>query len=343
MKHYKSIDEAIEDFYHNNCINPEKYLSVEKDAYSNDKEHDSYIGSDIFSSQVNEWLQSFPYEDINIFLNLLGHYTYLTRREYSHKISILSEEISKKLHDMGIAFKDTVFITIPSPQGIKSGGDEIRSYLNTINICRGINNNQIVCSEELISSKIFKDKQAVIFIDDLIGSGKTILASINSILDYFRKNSINTSQFQLFFAGIYVNKSASSNITKYFKKLNIQVKPIYMELPQKLLKGDVIFDSKEYKHVIEVIKKYEKLIDSYQAKTSTKTYDMGFDKCKLTISFYYNTPNNTLCNFWEYSDIHTPLFERRSQVRPSINNLKTRKSNNEINAYLQKAVKNETI
>ena len=218
MKHYKSIDEAIEDFYHNNCINPERYLSLEKDAYSNDKEHDSYIGSDIFSSQVNEWLQSFPYEDINIFLNLLGHYTYLTRREYSHRISILSEEISKKLHDMGISFKDTVFITIPSPQGIKSGGDEIRSYLNTVNICRGINNNQIVCSEELISSKIFKDKQAVIFIDDLIGSGKTILASINSILDYFRKNSINTSQFQLFFAGIYVNKSASSNITKYFKK-----------------------------------------------------------------------------------------------------------------------------
>ena len=87
MKHYKSIDEAIEDFYHNNCINPERYLSLEKDAYSNDKEHDSYIGSDIFSSQVNEWLQSFPYEDINIFLNLLGHYTYLTRREYSHRIS----------------------------------------------------------------------------------------------------------------------------------------------------------------------------------------------------------------------------------------------------------------
>ena len=60
MKHYKSIDEAIEDFYHNNCINPDKYLSVEKDAYSNDKEHDSYIGTDIFSSQVNEWLQIFP-------------------------------------------------------------------------------------------------------------------------------------------------------------------------------------------------------------------------------------------------------------------------------------------
>ena len=32
MKHYKSIDEAIEDFYHNNCINPERYLSLEKDA-----------------------------------------------------------------------------------------------------------------------------------------------------------------------------------------------------------------------------------------------------------------------------------------------------------------------
>ena len=155
MKHYKSIDEAIEDFYHNNCINPDKYLSVEKDAYSNDKEHDSYIGTDIFSSQVNEWLQIFPYEDINIFLNLLGHYTYLTRREYSHKISILSEEIYKKLQDMNVAFNDAVFITIPSPQGIKSGGDEIRSYLNTINICRGINNNQIICSRTY-NSKILK-------------------------------------------------------------------------------------------------------------------------------------------------------------------------------------------
>lgn len=219
MKHYKSIDEAIEDFYHNNCINPDKYLSVEKDAYSNDKEHDSYIGTDIFSSQVNEWLQIFPYEDINIFLNLLGHYTYLTRREYSHKISILSEEIYKKLQDMNVAFNDAVFITIPSPQGIKSGGDEIRSYLNTINICRGINNNQIICSEELITPKIFENKRALIFVDDLIGSGKTILASINSFLTHFKKNNIDPSQFQLFFAGIYVNQSASSNIIKYFKKI----------------------------------------------------------------------------------------------------------------------------
>lgn len=52
--------------------------------------------------------------------------------------------------------------------------------------------------------------------------------------------------------------------------MNIQVEPIYMELPKKLLKGDVIFDSKEYKHVIEVIKKYEKIIDSYQAKPLQK-------------------------------------------------------------------------
>ena len=35
-----------------------------------------------------------------------------------------------------------------------------------------------------------------------------------------------------------------------------------MELPKTQPKGDVIFDSKEYKHVIEVIKKYEKIIDS---------------------------------------------------------------------------------
>lgn len=33
MKHYKSVDTAIEDFYHNNRINPERYLSIEKDTW----------------------------------------------------------------------------------------------------------------------------------------------------------------------------------------------------------------------------------------------------------------------------------------------------------------------
>lgn len=343
MKNYSSVEEAINDFYKNNRIIPDNYLSVENEAYLQGKEHDSYIGKDIFSSRINEWLQTFSYEDINIFLNLLGNYTYLTRREYTHKISVLSEDIYNELQALGIPFNDIIFITIPSPKGIKSGGDEVRSYLNTVNISRGINNKQIICSEELRTPEIFKNKKALIFIDDLIGSGKTIKTAINNLLEYFNQNNINVFQYQLFFTGIYTSKSACSNIIKYYKKLNITIKPIHIELPKKLLKGEVIFNSKEHKHIISIIKKYEKLIDSYQAKTTYKDFHMGFDRGKLSISFFYNTPNNTLCNFWEYSDTHIPLFERRSEIRPSINNLKARKCNNEINAYLQKAKKNETI
>lgn len=343
MKNFANIEEAIDAFYQSNCINPEHYLSNENEAYAQEKECDYLIGKDIFSTHVNNWLQTFSDEDINIFLNLLGNYTYITRREYRHKISILSDDIYVKLKALGISFNDVVFITIPSPKGLKSGGDEVRSYLNSVNMGRGIKNNQFICSEYPMSPTVFQNKKAIVFIDDLIGSGKTIKSSINNILTYFQNNNIDRSQFQLFFAGIYVSKSASSNIIKYFNKLNVSVKPIYMELPKKLLKGGVIFDSKEYAHVISVIKKYEELIDSFQFQTSSKHYSMGFDNCKLTISFYYNTPNNTLCNFWEYSDKHIPLFERRSQSRPSVDSLKYRKSNNEINAYLQKAKNNEAL
>lgn len=343
MKQYTSVEEAINAFYKNNHINSDLYISNEHEAYIQNRECDYLIGKDIFSSHVNEWLQSFSYSDINIFLNLLGNYTYITRREYRQKISLLSDCTFTTLNALNIPFSDAIFITIPSPKGLKSGGDEIRSYLNSVNICRGIKNNQIICSQELVSPDIFKGKAAIIFIDDLIGSGKTVKASIEKLLTYFQNNNIDSSIFQIFFAGIFVNKSASKNIIKYFKNLNVTINPIYMELPKKLLKGDVIFDSKEFTQVISVIKKYEDLIDSFQFNTSSKTYSMGFDNCKLTVSFYYNTPNNTLCNFWEYSDIHTPLFERRSQFRPSINDLKNRKSNNEINAYLQKARRNETL
>lgn len=227
MKNYSSVEEAINDFYKNNHINPDNYLSAENEAYLQEKEHDAYIGKDIFSSRVNEWLQTFSIQDINIFLNLLGKYTYLTRREYRHKISTLSEDISQKLQNIGIPFSETVFITIPSPQGIKSGGDEIRSYINTVNICRDINNNQIVCSEELISPDVFKNKKALIFIDDIIGSGKTTISSIHHIWDYFKKININIYSFQLFYAGIYTNQSACSFIENHFNKLNLNIKPIY--------------------------------------------------------------------------------------------------------------------
>lgn len=345
MKQYNTVEEAIEAFYENNLIDPDIYISDENEAYIQNKECDYLIGKDIFSLHVNEWLQSFSNSDINIFLNLLGNYTYITRREYRHKISLLSESTFATLNALNIPFSDAIFITTPSPKGLKSGGDEIRSYFNSVNICRGIKNNQIICSQELVSPDIFKDKTTIIFIDDLIGSGKTIKASIEKLLKYFQNNNIDSSMFQIFFAGIFVNNSASKNIIKHFNSLNVTVKPIYMELPKKLLKGDVIFDSKEFAQVISVIKKYEDLIDAYQFNTSFKTYSMGFDKCKLTVSFYYNTPNNTLCNFWEYSDTHIPLFERRTQSvnRPTVNELKNRKSNNTINAYLQKAKKNESI
>ena len=70
MKHYTNIEEAIYDFYLNNHINPNNYLADEKKAYSEEKEYDPLIGKDIFSSRINKWLQTFSYEDINIFLKL---------------------------------------------------------------------------------------------------------------------------------------------------------------------------------------------------------------------------------------------------------------------------------
>lgn len=343
MKNYKCVNEAIEDFYRNNNLDPDGYLSNENDAYVQGKDYDSYIGSDIFPSKVNEWLQTFDLEDINIFLNLLGNYTYLTRREYRHKLSILSDEIADLINGLGLDFNDIVFITIPSPKNIKSGGDEIRSYFNSVNFCRDINNEQLVCLSDHMSPELFKDKHVIIFLDDLIGSGKTIISSILSFIDYLKINNFDISDYLFYFAGIIVNKSANSYILDTFKEMGLSINNINLNPPKKLLKGGVVFDGNEINHVKDIIQKYEKLIDSYQYKTSLKKYVMGFNECKLTISFYYNTPNNTLCNFWEYSDTHVPLFERRSQVRPSINDLKERKTNRRINAYLMRKYKNEAL
>lgn len=344
MKIYTNVEEAIDAFYKNNGIPRNHYLSDQNTAYTTyDKDFDYYINEDTFPNKVYSWLQTFENKDLNIFLNLLGNYTYITQREYTHKLSLLSQSIENKLTTKNISFSDTIFVTVSSPHGIKCGGDDIRAHFNQVNMCRNITNDQIISSMELINPQLFSNKKAIVFIDDLVGTGYTIINTIEKTIDFFSQNNISLSTFQYFFTGIIINPSATKTIVNHFKSSPIVLSPIISTLPKKLLKGDILFSNYEISHVRSVIEHYEKLIDNYQFTQTKKAYAMGFKEGKLSISFYYNTPNNTLCNFWEYSDSHIPLFERRSQSRPIINDFKKRKENIEINAYLQKAIENETL
>ena len=95
--------------------------------------------------------------------------------------------------------------------------------------------------------------------------------------------------------------------------------------------GGYIFKEEEKRKIEKIIEKYEKEIGI----EGEKDFTMGFGKCKILLSFFYNTPNNTLCSFWKRTDKNIPPFPRDKDRRPTLDIIRKRKKRNTDNAYLK--------
>lgn len=89
-------------------------------------------------------------------------------------------------------------------------------------------------------------------------------------------------------------------------------------------------DSQEYRQM----EPYEKLIGEFMIQPG-KSYFMGFAQCRLLLSFYYNTPNNTLSTFWRKGVEMEPPFCRdgNQPSRPALEELKNKKRQMAMQAY----------
>ena len=89
-------------------------------------------------------------------------------------------------------------------------------------------------------------------------------------------------------------------------------------------------NSEEYRHLED----YEKLIGTCLTEPD-KSFFMGFEKNRLILSFYYNTPNNTLSTFWRAGvDMEPPFYRDGDQIsRPTLEDLKRRKAQACAQAY----------
>lgn len=91
--------------------------------------------------------------------------------------------------------------------------------------------------------------------------------------------------------------------------------------------GDYIFKGNEKAKIEKIIEKYEKEI------AAEENVVMGFEGCRILLSFYYNTPNNTLCSFWKYTDKNIPPFPRDKYKRPTLEAIRQKKKKMVNNAY----------
>ncbi|MDR0905451.1 MAG: hypothetical protein LBN00_04665 [Oscillospiraceae bacterium] len=306
-------DEALESFYRLNKI--DKLRVHNPDSADYDKRIEE------LPEKLDKWLASVACDDREIFLRLFSRYTYITpavaQERYERAVVLLKD----KLAAQSLSLSDVLFITVEAPGAAKSGSDNVRTDLHRRTLDE-IDKEQIIASCGKLKSDVWTGYKAIVFVDDIVGTGFTLSGEIKRVAEnYSLDNKL------LYYICLIPTRSGIRFIKKKCKEINIIITPTFEKpwiLPSAFKEN---FTAAEE----ERVRCYEEIIDAYM-KEPDKTFVMGFYESKQLISFYYNTPNNTLCCFWKESDIHTPLFKRQGQ-RPTLSDLKDAKTGNVENAY----------
>ncbi|BBF42399.1 hypothetical protein lbkm_1081 [Lachnospiraceae bacterium KM106-2] len=321
------IKTAIQRFEKNNSIRINKYVSDKCENYE-DEILDNYIGKDIFYEHISEWLELFDEGDKDIFLKLFENYRYFTDNKIRIALRCIIDKVETEIKGK-CNLSEVFFLTFPSKEGIKSGGDDLRSLLS-LTLIGKISKNNIVADTDKNVNSILESAKAIVFLDDVVGSGYTLHNNLDMCIE--KLNLKYRNDILLFVAILFGREKKVSEKVKEFKKVGINIKYIVYENSKKCFDQSNIFPENLSKLYKETVKKYEENIKD-NSDDKTKDYVLGFEKNQMLVSFKYNTPNNTLSNFWLPSLISMPLFIRTSYIRPRIEDIRKNKLNNKQNAY----------
>jgi len=325
------IEEAKKKFGKNNGIRLNKYVSKSENN-KNDCNIDAYIGKDVFTKNIKKWLSFFEGDEY-VFLKLLKKYKYYTENEIKAYMEKFFDKVCENF-PTEVADKDIFFLTFPSKNGVKSGGDDLRTFM-LLTIKSRYVKDRIVADYQKCKNEIIENAKIIFFIDDVVGTGQTLYRNIKNFFDEIEMHE--REKYRVYLAVIYGRAKKIEEKIKDLEKLGICAELFYIDKDiKKCFAGNYIFKEKEVNKYITTVKKYEELIENNRVpEDSEPVCIMGYKENQYLVSMCYNTPNNTLSTFWRPSKDSFPLFMRTSytNVRPTIKNMSNRKERQINKAY----------
>lgn len=316
--------EAIGLFEKNNDLEIADYHSDRRACRVNKKSHDQYIGNDIFEDNIQFWLDNF--EEQETLLRLLANYTYVPELMYGGYLDDLMDDVAARCKEGKDILADTCFITFPSSKGVKSGGDVIRSLL-PLGYLESIEKDQLIADIGKSLNRIKKAK-CLVFIDDIIGSGETAKKNITKVLD--KLGSLEDKK--VFLAVMFAENGSIESLKETFQSKGYPIEVFAHKYCKKCMSEGYIFSQEEIGEKERMLREYEERIAGGKVNQGNSCA-MGFQNSQLLISFFYNTPNNTLCMFWRAAEGNAPPFMRTSYRRPKIDEIKGIRERRKRNAY----------
>ena len=245
-----------------------------------------------FYNKYEEWKKQIPEEHIDVILTLLERLQYYTKK----RVNCILVDLHKQLQsDSNYTINNTVFAYIKSSDGISNSSNDYWTEYKQLNKL-----NRQICYENLnaIEEKAWDYIENIVFIDDFSGSGKSIENEISKYTDQFKGKNV-------YIITVCAMETAIYNLKEFGKTHSINIRFIYSQIFKKAFEENYFSNNSEAK-------------DKYLlfAKSKNISLALGFENTEALVSFYNNTPNNTLGFIRYNSDTYFSLFPRINDNKP---------------------------
>lgn len=319
----EKINKAISAFEKKNSLSIKEYRTRSEEKTEEKKKLNNYIAESVFFDRISKWLEICDdSESIDEFLRLLSNYDYIEREKFEYGFEELTNQVIK---ETGIDFDKMLIVTVSSKHNCVSGGEKIRSAIDLL--AKGIMKKDKIIYFDHERIKNDRKIDLVVFFDDVIGSGTTIYGAV----EHFYYHNRWLKKKKIYICCLCGRNDKFKNKIRALKQLGLDVHGVLL-YPLIQCYGSDLQTGNE-----ELIYSYEERINSKENRLDDDAEDdctMGFQKCKLLVSFFYETPNDTLSIFWRKTKISPePVFMRMPRDKRDLSWFKSRKKELRNMAY----------
>lgn len=263
-----------------------------------------------FKQHYDEWFSQLPEEIHEVVLQLLEMFMYYSQERVNQYLFELHPKLEGKIEP-----ENTLYTPLLSEKGIVNSSVD---YLCTYRQMHRISKYRVTLDIDIYianSPEKFENVQNIVIVDDYCGSGKSIKAFIEGHSSQLKGKCI-------YYLVTYFMLESQQLIDEISKQYEISIEVIYIN------SGKRAFDDERFSEHGSELRRALK--GCSKRLNIARQYPLGKYNTESLVSFYNDTPNNTIGIFWYDSNIYFSIFPREFEdtdghKRPTLQSLKRQK------------------
>lgn len=265
------------------------------------------------SEKIERWFRSIEKEnEKDVYLNLMHNFIYYSRKNIIESL----RKIHLKVLEFDSKVDYTLFFPMISKDGRTNHSYEIHNMYREANC---LNKGCFIADINYALNNIpMESISNIVFIDDMMGTGNTIKESIKAIYEQY-KEIFNKKVYLIL---LEVPEEVDSIKEEIKLEIGVDITILYLNRHKKAFSKNFIFDNNYLDEAKNIVKKYDMKLTKKEEEV------LGYYNSEFLLSFYYDTPNNTIISLWKENDSINwrPPFSRSTKTnhKPAwMNNKKT--------------------